>query len=311
VLVLTFCSPQHCSPLVLAECKHQRREARRNEPLESVFLAFVAARCTATPFCSIVMDVTLAARPPVNSDELLERVDELGLSRVRSEILERSASSLRLVPGKRSDPSFFGEPTAMPTGFVRPSSGSGPLSCVLCVRLDAIATDAARHGLPTAGWLVFLVALSSDLALGEGAPFNDGAAAVVHLADVSLSPSDNSFAGEFQRVAFQPIKTIPDPEIAMELWHLSPAELEGYESLYLPQSGATPGPPPHALHYLFGHHAPVRSSGLPDSRQPPSTLVAQIELHEAIGTEVLSRPRLLFFAERGRPLETLDVHVES
>jgi hypothetical protein len=156
-----------------------------------------------------------------------------------------------------------------------------------------------------------MVALSSDLALGEGAPFNDGAAAVVHLADASLSPANHSFAGEFQRVAFEPLVTIPDPEIATELWQLSPAEMEGYETLYLPQSGATPGPPPYALHYLFGHHAPVRSSGVPDSGRPPLLLLAQLELHEAIGTEVLSRPRLLFFAERDRPLESLDVHVEG
>jgi hypothetical protein len=186
----------------------------------------------------------LAAAPPANSDELLQRIDDLGLARLTSQILDQQAPSLRLVPGTASDLSFFGEPVALPEGLVRPSSQAGPLTCLLCLCLDDIAEEAGRHGLPTSGWLLFFIEPSDELLFGQGAPFNDGTVAVRHIADASLAPSTADFAGEFQRIAFEPIVTIPDLDIARQLWDLSDVEREAYDTLYSPQSSVTPGPAP-------------------------------------------------------------------
>ena len=227
--------------------------------------------------------------------------------------MEQQGASLRLVPGTASDLSFFGEPVALPDGFVRPSSQAGPLTCLLCLRLDDIAEDAGRHGLPTTGWLLFFIEPSDELLYGQDVPFNDGTAAVCHIAEASLTPNSDGFAGEFQRIAFEPIVTVPNPDIAQHLWNLSDAEREAYDTLYEPQAGVTPGPepPPFSMHYLFGHHSPVHRSGVPDPDQPSLTLLAQLRLYEAVGLDVLSRPKLMFFTEQQRPLETLDVAVQG
>lgn len=261
----------------------------------------------------IVSGVNLAAAPPANPDELLRRIDELGLSRLSSQILEQQTPSLRLVPGTASDPSFFGEPAALPESFVRPSSERGPLTCLLCIHLDDIAEDAEHHGLPTSGWLLFFIEPSDELLFGQDVPFNDGTAAVIHVADASLTPSKDGFAGEFQRIAFEPIVTVPDTDIAQHLWDLSDVEREAYDTLYSPQASVTPGPapPPFSLHYMFGHHSPVHSSGLPDPDQPTLILLLQLRLYAAVGLDVIDRPQLMFFTEQQRPLETLDVAVQS
>jgi hypothetical protein len=273
----------------------------------------VPERIAAAKSSRIVARVTLAAAPPANSEELLQRIEDLGLSRLSSQIVEQQARSLRLVPGAASDLSFFGEPSALPEDFVRPSSRSGPLTCLLCLRLDDIAEEARRHGLPTSGWLLFFIEPSDELLFGQGAPFNDGTAAVSHIADASLTPSPDVFAGEFQRIAFEPIVTVPDLDIARQLWNLSDTEREAYDTLYSPQNGVTPGlaPPPFSMHYLFGHHSPVHSSGLPNPGDPALILLLQLQLYAAVGLDVIDRPRLLFFTEQQRPLETLDVAVQS
>lgn len=65
------------------------------------------------------------------------------------------------------------------------------------------------------------------------------------------------------------------------------------------------------MHYTFGHHTPVQSSGLPDPDHPTLTLLLQLELYGAVGLDVIDRPRLMFFTEQQRPLTTLDVVVQS
>jgi hypothetical protein len=62
------------------------------------------------------------------------------------------------------------------------------------------------------------------------------------------------------------------------------------------------------MHYMFGRPSPI-SSGGPEPRPMSTTLLLQLELYPATGADVLSRPRLLFEAEREHPLSTLDVIV--
>ena len=206
--------------------------------------------------------------------------------------MQQQAPSLRLVPGTASELSFFGEAVALPEGFVRPSSQAGPLTCLLCLRLDDIAEDACRHGLPASGWLLFFIEPSDELLYGQDVPFNDGTAAVCHIAEASLTPITDGFAGEFQRIAFEPIVTVPNPDIARHLWNLSDAEREAYDTLYEPQAGVTPRTGAAAVQHALPLRPPFPSPSLGRARphRPSLILLAQLQLYEAVGLDGAQSP---------------------
>jgi hypothetical protein len=255
---------------------------------------------------------------PASIDALRARIGALGLGSLEKSIVDAARPALKLVPGGAGDRSFFGAPD-VDHELLSPSGRT--VQPLLCLHLPQ-AVAALEHppgdlvglaGLPSEGWLAFGAVLDVELEGNEGLPYNDGAAMVAHLDGTEdLAPRCEGFSGAFQTVGLESILTVPDPEIAEQTFGLPPVLVDAYTMLWEPQTDTTPGPqpPPHELHFLFGHAGWLYSSGLPSPGEPQPELLAQIVPHDAVGAPKL-RDRVLYFTcEQDRPLETLSVFVQ-